>query len=77
MVHFFGIFAPEFKGRRLATEAPHKVSFFGGASDVAPGAVSLSRAEQDACYLNGKFWEPEPAAETAARPAAARMRSAH
>ena len=68
MVHFFGIFAPDFGKRSAADEAPHKAGFFGGTPDVALGAVPLSRAEQDACYLNGKSWEPDPVESAAARP---------
>ncbi|WP_131798290.1 hypothetical protein [Devosia elaeis] len=59
MVHFFGIFGPGRQARsRAAAEAPAKASFFGGLPDAAQGAVPLSRAEQDACYLNGKAPEP-------------------
>jgi hypothetical protein len=61
MVHFFGIFSPTFGQRTEAAEAPHKTGFFGGLPDAATGAVPLSRAEQDACFLNGKLaWEPDP-----------------
>ena len=68
MVHFFGILSPAFGKRSTTDEAPHKTGFFGGLPDVAMGAVQLSRAEQDACYLNGKSWEPDPLEQVAARP---------
>ena len=67
MVHFFGILTPGFGKRSAAAEAPHKTSFFGGTPDVAFGAVPLSRAEQDACYLQGKSWEPDVLPETGTR----------
>ncbi len=58
MVSFFGILTPG-TFRRVATdEAPAKANFFGGLPDAAQGAVPLTRAEQDACYLNGKAPEP-------------------
>lgn len=59
MVHFLGIFGPGKLLRRIAAEAPEKANFFGGLPDVAQGAVPMSRAEQDACYLNAKAPEPE------------------
>lgn len=68
MVHFFGILSPDFGKREASDEAPHKSGFFGGLPDAAIGAVPLSRAEQDACYLNGKSWEPDPIEEVASRP---------
>lgn len=68
MVHFFGIFAPDFRKRGPAEEAPNKADFFGGTPDAAFGAVPLSRTEQDAAYLNGKSWEPDTLNETASRP---------
>jgi len=60
MVHFFGILGPGRLRRNEADEAPAKANFFGGLPDVAQGAVPMSRAEQDACYLAGKAPEPEP-----------------
>lgn len=68
MVHFFGILAPAFGKRSSADEAPYKTEFFGGSPDAAFGAVPLSRAEQDACYLAGKSWEPDPVEQLSARP---------
>jgi len=59
MVHFFGILSPDFSKRTPTAEAPHKAGFFGGAPDVAFGAVPMSRAEQDACFLQERA--PEPA----------------
>lgn len=59
MVHFFGIFGPGKLARRVEQEAPAKANFFGGLPDVATGAVPMSRAEQDACFLHGKIPEPE------------------
>lgn len=59
MAHFFGILEPRRAKRVPADEAPAKASFFGGIPDVAVGAVPLSRAEQHACYLNGKAPEPD------------------
>ncbi len=59
MVSFFGILTPGTLRRTSAEEAPAKANFFGGLPDAAQGAVPLSRAEQDACYLNGKAPEPE------------------
>ncbi|UYN99137.1 MAG: hypothetical protein KIT02_14585 [Devosia sp.] len=59
MVHFFGVFGPERGPSRSAQDAPRKTSFFGGLPDAALWAVPLSRAEQDACYLNGKAPEPD------------------
>ncbi len=67
MVHFFGILHPGKLQRHAAEEAPAKASFFGGMPDAAQGAVPLSRAEQDACYLNGKAPEPEEAVEVPER----------
>ncbi len=58
MVSFFGILSPGKFRRTVSNEAPAKANFFGGLPDVALGAVPLSRAEQDACYLNGKSPEP-------------------
>ena len=60
MVHFFGILSPTFGERTAATEAPNKTEFFGGLPSDDPSAVSLSRAEQEIFYLNGKAWEPDP-----------------
>lgn len=60
MLHFLGIFGPGKLARTEADEAPAKANFFGGLPDAAFGAVPMSRAEQDACYLNGKAPEPEP-----------------
>lgn len=59
MVHFFGILNPGFGKRAAAEEAPHKTGFFGGSPDPAFGAVPMSRAEQDACFLQERG--PEPA----------------
>jgi hypothetical protein len=59
MVYFLGIFDPGKLQRHAATEAPAKANFFGGLPDAAWGAVPMSRAEQDACYLAGKAPEPE------------------
>jgi len=61
MVHFFGILSPEFGKRVETVDAPSKTEFFGGVPDFSLGAVPLSRAEQDACYLAGKG--PEPIAD--------------
>lgn len=58
MVHFFGILNPGRLLRRKGDEAAAKANFFGGLPDAAQGAVPLSRAEQDACYLTGKAPEP-------------------
>ncbi len=58
MVSFFGILSPGKFRRTASDEAPAKANFFGGFPDAALGAVPLSRAEQDACYLNGKAPEP-------------------
>lgn len=58
MVHFFGILSPGKLERREQDEAPAKANFFGGLPDAALGAVPLTRAEQDACYLQGKAPEP-------------------
>lgn len=66
MLHIFGIFAPDFGKRGAEEEAPNKAVFFGGSPDTAFGAVPLSRAEQDACYLNGKAVEPDTFDMTAA-----------
>ena len=60
VVPFFGILTPDFGQRKVTDEAPYKAGFFGGSPDAVAGAVPLSRAEQDACYLNGKLWEPDP-----------------
>jgi len=59
MVSFFGIFSPGKLPRRAAAEAPRKANFFGGTPDLAWGAVPITRAEQDACYLNSKAPEPD------------------
>lgn len=59
MVHFFGIFGPGPLKRRSEQDAPAKANFFGGLPDAALGAVPMSRAEQDACYLSDKAPEPE------------------
>jgi hypothetical protein len=64
MVHFFGILSPGFGQRTAAPEAPGKVEFFCGLPDFSLGAVPMSRAEQDACYLAGKA--PEPAEDDSA-----------
>ena len=58
MVHFLGIFSPGHFRRHQSQEAPRKANFFGGLPDAAQGAVPMSRAEQDACYLAGKADEP-------------------
>ena len=58
MVFFFGILNPALGSPSAPDEAPRKVSFFGGAPEAAFGAVPMSRAEQDACYLAGKAPEP-------------------
>lgn len=63
MVSFFGILNPGRLRRASAEEAPAKANFFGGLPDAAQGAVPLSRAEQDACYLNGKAPEPVKGAD--------------
>ncbi len=67
MVFFLGIFSPDFGKREASEEAPHKVAFFSAVPDVAMGAVPLSRAEQDACYLAGKSWETDPVGSSAAK----------
>ncbi|MBJ3786943.1 hypothetical protein [Devosia sediminis] len=54
MVHFLGIFGPDRFARSSGQEAPNKANFFGGLPDAAMGAVPMTRAEQDACYLSGK-----------------------
>lgn len=59
MVHFLGVFGPGHFRRQQSQEAPQKANFFGGLPDAAQGAVPMSRAEQDACYLAGKAPEPE------------------
>jgi hypothetical protein len=59
MVHFFGILGPGTSKRHVAPDAPQKAGFFGGVPDTSFGAVPLSRAEQDACFLAGR--QPEPA----------------
>jgi hypothetical protein len=59
MVYFLGVFGPGAQPRRVAAEAPSKASFFGGQPDFAWGAVPMSRAEQDACFLQGAAPEPE------------------
>ena len=61
MVHFFGILGPDRFERQSGAEAPRKANFFGGLPDLASGAVPMSRAEQDACYLAGKAPEPDTA----------------
>ena len=58
MVHFLGILGPGRFQRREGHEAPLKANFFGGLPDTAMGAVPLSRAEQDACFLAGKAPDP-------------------
>ena len=58
MVHFFGILNPGSGKPVNAPEAPCKAQFFGGLPDFSLGAVPMSRAEQDACYLAGKGPEP-------------------
>lgn len=58
MVHFFGILSPAFGKRQATDDAPGKTGFFGAIPDISFGAVPLSRAEQDACYLQGKAPEP-------------------
>ncbi len=63
MVSFFGILTPGKLARSAGDEAPAKVNFFGGLPDPAQGAVPLTRAEQDACYLNGKAPEPAPGSD--------------
>lgn len=67
MVHFLGIFGPNRFARSAGQEAPHKANFFGGLPDAAMGAVPMSRAEQDACYLAGKAPEPQARADDAER----------
>lgn len=67
MVHFFGILSPDFGKRTEAPDAPGKTEFFGGVPDFSFGAVPLSRAEQDACYLAGKGPEPEEDRSPSAR----------
>lgn len=59
MVYFFGIFGPGTRKRAPAVEAQNKANFFGGLPDAAQGAVPLSRAEQEACYLADKAPEPD------------------
>lgn len=59
MVYFFGIFGPGKLQRAPAAEAKSKANFFGGVPDIAQGAVPLSRAEQDACYLASRAPEPD------------------
>lgn len=59
MFYFLGILGPGKLPRRATAEAPEKANFFGGVPDMAWGGVPLSRAEQDACYFNGKAPEPE------------------
>jgi hypothetical protein len=59
MVYFFGIFSPGKLKRASAEEAQNKANFFGGLPDIAQGAVPLSRAEQEACYLADKAPEPD------------------
>jgi len=61
MVYFFGIFGPHGTDRHPAAKVSGKVNFFGGLPDAAQWAVPLSRAEQDACYRNGKGSEPDRA----------------
>jgi hypothetical protein len=61
MVHFLGIFGPGRLVRQQGQEAPLKANFFGGLADAAQGAVPMSRAELDACFLAGKAPEPAPA----------------
>lgn len=74
MVHFFGILSPDF-GRRLpADEAPRKAGFFGAPADADGVETLLSRAEQDAEYLSGKYPEPDPVEAASARPHAFVMR---
>jgi hypothetical protein len=68
MLHFFGILSPDFSRRVASEEAPGKAGFFGGVPDAAFGAVPLSRAEQDACYLAGKAPEPDPVETIGERP---------
>lgn len=63
MVSFFGILTPGPLRRVSTDEAPAKANFFGGLPDAAQGAVPLTRAEQDACYLNGKAPEPHVQAD--------------
>lgn len=59
MVQFFGILAPDSGVARVAAEAPRKVDFFGAGVADRDG-WTLSRAEQDACFLTDR--SPEPAA---------------
>ena len=35
---------------------------------IAPMVHTHSLLEQDACYLNGKSWEPDPVERAATRP---------
>lgn len=58
MIYFFGILSPGRWSRRRSDEAPAKANFFGGPPNAAMGAVPMSRAEQDACYLYDKAPEP-------------------
>ncbi len=59
MVHFFGIFGPGKLARRAEDEAPAKANFFGGVPEAAVFSVPMSRAEQEACFLQGKAPEPD------------------
>jgi hypothetical protein len=67
MVFFLGILSPDLSKRAASPEAPHKTVFFGGLPDVAMGAVPMSRAEQDACYLAGKSHDADPVGSDQAR----------
>ncbi|WEK02963.1 MAG: hypothetical protein P0Y65_12170 [Candidatus Devosia phytovorans] len=68
MIPFFGILSPEVVKHADAEEAPLKKSFFGGPSDTDDNYIPLTRAERDACYLNGKLGKIDPVEEVALRP---------
>jgi hypothetical protein len=74
MVHFFGILKPGSGTPATTAEAPGKTNFFGGVSDFSFGAIPMSRAEQDMCFLTERC--PEPAEDLRdAGPGFARFRS--
>lgn len=64
MVHLFGILNPGRPARNEIDEAPARARVFTGLPDAALGAVPLSRAEQDACFLDGSGAELEDAARS-------------
>nr|WP_314259201.1 hypothetical protein [uncultured Devosia sp.] len=68
MIPFFGILSPEVVKHAGAEEAPLKKSFFGSPSEADDSDIPLTRAERDACYLNGKLGEIDPVEEAALRP---------